>query len=223
MIITRGFGTPDYPIENNVRDGIIYGLNAEFTGILDLPSESDVRYGVTYDNATKTGIAICVAVSIPSVGLDPTARLANVKDSLKKYFVDSLYTGEGIALTFDKALSTPTLQGTAVNRWVSVNFGLLDMETLSTLLLNIFCCTRGDAEGFRLAQLRDTVMNYLIDIEQSDRMRRIPFYRSRASGNWTLLAGGFIVQDVIESGELEAPDETKYRILTAKLRFASKI
>ncbi len=156
--------------------------------------------------------------------LDPTARLANVKDSLKKYFVDSLYTGEEIPLTFDKGLSTPpTLQGTAVNQWVSINFGLLDMETLSTLLLNIFCCTRGDAEGFRLAQLRDKVMGYLTDTDQSDGMRRIAFYRSRASGAWTLLAGGFMVQDVTESGELEAPDETKYRILTAKLRFASKI
>ena len=158
------------------------------------------------------------------MALDPTARLANVKDSLKKYFVDSLYTGEEIPLTFDKGLATPpTLQGTAVDRWVSINFGLLDMEALSTLLLNIFCCTRGDAEGFRLAQLRDTVMGYLTDTDQSDSMKRIPFYRSRASGAWTLLAGGFMVQDVTESGELEAPDETKYRILTAKFRFASKI
>lgn len=157
------------------------------------------------------------------MALDPTARLANVKDSLKKYFVDSLHTGEGIALTFDKSLSTPKLQGISVNQWVSINFGLVEMETLSTLLLNIYCCTRSDAEGFRLCQLRDKVMGYLTDTEQSDGMQRIPFYRSRASGNWTLLAGGFVVQEVTESGELEAPDETKYRILTVKLRFASKI
>jgi len=155
--------------------------------------------------------------------LDPTARLANVKDSLKKYFVDSLYTGEGIALTFDKALSTPKVQGIEVNRWVTVKFGPIDLEAMSTLILPIFCCTKQDPEGFRLAQLRDTVMGYLSDTDMTDGMKRIPFYRSRASGNWTQLDGGFVIQEVKEGEELEAPDETKYRILTAKLRFASKI
>ena len=34
MIITRGFGTPDYPAESDVRDDVIYGLNSEYTGTL---------------------------------------------------------------------------------------------------------------------------------------------------------------------------------------------
>ena len=156
------------------------------------------------------------------MSLDPTARLANVKDSLKKYFVDSIYTAESIQLTFDKGLSTPNIQGTAVNRWVSINFGTVDMDHMGTLILNIYCCTRQDSEGFKLAQLRDTVMNYLSDTTQTDGMKRITLYRSRASGSWTEL-GGLVVQDVIESGQLEAPDETKYRILTATLRWSAKI
>ena len=157
------------------------------------------------------------------MSLDATARLANVKDSLKKFFVDNLHTTEGLYLTFDKGLSTPNIQGTAINQWVSINFGTIDMGTLSSMLLNIYCCTRQDSEGFRLAQLRDKVMGYLSDTTQTDGMKRIPLYRSRASGAWTQIGGGFVVQDVIESGQIDAPDETKYRILTPQLRWAAKI
>ena len=66
--------------------------------------------------------------------IDATAREANVRDSIKKYFVDNLYSKEGIQLTFDKTLSTPTIQGTAVDRWVTVVFGEMNLDALSTLL-----------------------------------------------------------------------------------------
>ena len=156
------------------------------------------------------------------MSLDPTARLANVKDSVKKYFVDNIYSIEGKQVTFDKGLKTPNIQGTAINEWVSVNLGTTDMDHMGTQLLNIYTCTRQDPEGFRLAQLRDKVMGYLSDTTQTDGMKRITLYRSRAAGAWTQV-GSFLVQDVIESGDLEAPDETKYRILTATLRWSAKI
>ena len=155
--------------------------------------------------------------------LDDTAKESNVRDSLKKYFVDSLYTGENVELTFDKYLSTPNVRGKAVDRWVSVNFGSMDMGYMGSHILNIFCCTRSDGEGFKLAQLRDKVFKYLSDNTQTDGMARIPFYRSRADGAWTLLDGGFVVQDVIESQQFEADDGTKYKVLTANLRFSSKV
>ena len=157
------------------------------------------------------------------MALDPTAREANVRDSLKKFFVDSLETTESHEVTFDVSLATPNIQGEDVDKWYAIGFGLLGMETLSSYTVSIYCCTRKDPEGFKLAQLRDTAYSYLIDTDQTDGMKRIAFYRSRASGSWTLLDGGIVVQEIIESGQMEAPDETKYKILTVLVRFASKV
>ena len=157
------------------------------------------------------------------MALDPTAREANVRDSLKKFFVDSLKTAGGHPVTFDVSLATPNIQGTAVDKWYAIGFGSLAMATLSSFIVNIYCCTRQDTEGFKLAQLRDAAYDYLIDTDQTDGMKRIAFYRSRASGSWTLLDGGIVVQEIIESGQMEAPDETKYKILTVLMRFASKV
>ena len=157
------------------------------------------------------------------MALDDTAKESNVRDSIKRYFVDSLHTAEGLQVTFDRYLSTPNLRSKAVDRWVSINFGNMELSELSFYMLNIYCCTRSDSEGFKLAQLRDKVFKYLTDNTQTDGMARIPFYRSRADGNWTLLSNGFVVQDVIESQQFEADDGTKYKILTARLRFSSKV
>ena len=157
------------------------------------------------------------------MALDPTARLSNCMDSIKKYFIDSLHTTEGKEVMFDKSLSTPDLQDKAIDRWVVINFGALDMGTLSELYLNIFVCSRKDAEGFKNAQLRDTVMGYLSDTTKTDGMARIPFYQSSATAEWILLSGGFVVQEITEGPLFEAEDLTKYRQLTVRLRWASKI
>ena len=156
------------------------------------------------------------------MALDNTAKESNIRDSLKKYWVDSLYTTEGVQVTFDRYLSTPDVRSKSVDRWVSINFGGMELSELSSHMLNIYCCTRSDGEGFKLAQLRDKVFKYLTDNTQTDGMARITFYRSRADGNWTGI-GHFVVQDVIESQQFEADDGTKYKILTARLRFSSKV
>uniref|UniRef100_A0A6M3XNQ6 Tail protein n=1 Tax=viral metagenome TaxID=1070528 RepID=A0A6M3XNQ6_9ZZZZ len=157
------------------------------------------------------------------MSLDDTAKEANIRDSLKKYMVDSIYTTEGIQLTFDKYLSTPSIQGHEVDKWVSINFGDMGLSELSIHDLTVICCTRKDGEGFKLAQLRDKVYKYLVDNTQTDGMARFPLYRSRATGTWTQLDGGFIVQEVMESRQFEADDGTKYKVLTVRLRFSSKV
>lgn len=158
------------------------------------------------------------------MALDDTAKESNVRDSLKKYFVDSLVTVEGLNVTFDKYLAVPNVQGKAVDRWVSINFGDLMMSELSSHMLRIMPCTRADSEGFKLAQLRDKVIKYLSDNTQTDGMARIPFYRSRADGNWTLLAGGFVIpQPIHESGQYDADDGTKFKVINVRLRFSSKV
>lgn len=158
------------------------------------------------------------------MSLDPTARSTNVKDSIKRFFVDNLFRSEGRKITFDKALSAPRIQGNVpANEWISIKMGALTREVLSTQHLTVYCCTRQDPEGYKLAQLVDTVMGYLTDSTMTDGMKRIPFYRSYASQDWELL-GALIVQDPVEeSEEMEASDETKFKILTVILRFASKV
>lgn len=153
------------------------------------------------------------------MALDSTAREANFRDSIKKYFVDNL----SVPLTFDKALSSPDIQGKTVHKWVTVLFDTIQLGTMSEISLRLFCCTRQDNEGFKLAQLRDTVMGYLVnDGSVGDGQVRIPFYRSHAVDAWTLL-GSLLVIDIFESAQLEAPDETKYKILTVRLKTASKM
>lgn len=156
------------------------------------------------------------------MSLDPTARESNVRDSLKKYFWDGMVANDGIHVSFDRWLTAPKVRGTEVDRWVGVKIGELDRATLSTLLVEFFCCSVRDPEGYRVAQVCDTLNGYLTDETQTDGMRRIPFYRSRETGAWTLL-GALIVQEVFDGRELELIDGTKYKIVTAKVRFASKV
>jgi len=152
--------------------------------------------------------------------LDSTARQSNIMDSIKKYFVDNL----SYSLTFDKALSAPNIRGKLVDRWVSFVLGDMELGHMSSIYLDIYCCTRQDNEYFKLAQVRDTVYDLLIDVDanKTDTMARIPFYASHPTDSWTLL-GTLLVQEIIESSNLEADDETKFKILHVRLRTASKV
>jgi hypothetical protein len=156
------------------------------------------------------------------MALDPTAREANVRDSLKKFFVDNLHPT--YELTFDKGLTVPRVQGSPseIDRWVSINFGGMERSDLSEHWLKIFCCTRKDNEGFKLAQLSDAVMGHLSDTTMTDGMKRIPLYRSYSDRAWELI-GAMQVQEVTESQQYEASDETKFKFLNVRLRWSSKI
>jgi len=157
------------------------------------------------------------------MALDETAKKENIKASIRKYFVENVARTGGKRLTFDKSLSNPRIQGQSpVDEWVSVNHGSMDVESLSSHDIIVHCCTRKDAEGIKLAKLRDVVMGYLSDITTTDGFCRIPFYQIKMTGPWTLL-GAFLVTEVHESDDMESTDETKFITLTCRLRFASKV
>lgn len=156
------------------------------------------------------------------MALDSTARLANVKDSIKKFFVDNLYRTHGIQLSFDKSLKAPVLQGRQVDRWVSIKFGDLLPYNVSELELITFCCTRQDNEGFKLAQLRDTLLGYLTDTDTTDGMKRIPFYRSHATEDWTLI-GALLVTSTKELQDIITEDESKIRQINSVIKWGAKI
>ena len=155
------------------------------------------------------------------MALDSTARESNVRDSLKKYFIDSFFTAEQVRLTFDKGLAAPSIQGTAVTRWIAVQFGSLVMDTMSEHVIQIFCCTREDPEGYRLAQLRDKVLGYLTDADATDGLKRIPFYKSNVNP-WELIGGLVVLLDP-ESPQLVADDETKFKIIPFRIKWGAKI
>lgn len=156
------------------------------------------------------------------MALDPTAREANFRDSIKKYFVDNLKTTEGIALMFDTAIATPDLYRHTTGKWVIINFMDMHRDDMSMAFIDVICCTRKDNEGFKLAQLTDTVMGYLTGSTNGDSTCRITFYRSYANQAWESI-GGIVVQDIQETSQMEAEDGTKYKILNCLLRFASKV
>lgn len=156
------------------------------------------------------------------MSLDPSARESNLRDSIKKYFVDNIYTTEGVTVTFDKALNAPLISGKEVDKWVSVTFGPVSLDTMSDVIIEIYCCTRRDNEGYKLSQLRDKVMGYLVDSDMADGKARIDFYQSSYSGAWSLL-GKLLVWDILPSGDMLAADETKFKVLTVILKVAMKI
>lgn len=156
------------------------------------------------------------------MALDNTAKLANFRDSARKFFVDNLKRASNIPLTFDKGLSKPDIKNRNVARWVAINWGATYFGIMSEAMVDVICCTRKDNEGFKLAQLHDLVMSYLTDSSGTDGARRITFYRSHRTEDWVNI-GGIVIQNIIPSAQLEAPDETKFITLSCIMRFASKI
>ena len=63
--------------------------------------------------------------------LDATAKEANLKSSLTKYFVDTLETAGGYHLMFDTGLSSPDLSKKKVDRWFDVAIGIVILASVS--------------------------------------------------------------------------------------------
>jgi hypothetical protein len=155
------------------------------------------------------------------MALDASVREANIRDSLKKYFYDRIKTIETVAISFDKGLTNPEVQGNKVDKWVAVAFGAMELDSLAAFPFTIFCCTKNDAEGFKLAQLRDKVVGYLIDYTMTDGLARIPIYRSSATEAWQIIETG-VVQIDAESQPPDAEDGTKFKIIDVRLRWGAK-
>ena len=158
------------------------------------------------------------------MALDATAREANILDSIKKFLVDTFETTKKVEIvTFDTFIDMPDMQNKRPPlRWISFNLGPIDIGFLSEIALELYLCTQEDPEGFRLAQLRDNVFEQLNDPDQTDGMKRIPFYKSYLDRAWEQI-GSFLVQNVIEGPRETASDQTKYKQLTVLLKVASKV
>lgn len=156
--------------------------------------------------------------------LDATAKESNFRDSVKKFFVDALYKIENVEITFDRTLSTPKVQGNEVEKWYNILFGSFNPNTFGDGEVTIFCCAKKDSEGFKIAQLRDKVMKYLTDTDQTDCAKRVILYRSSATEAWTSIGTMIIdVPENAESSQMEAEDGTKFKTITVRFRWAAKM
>lgn len=153
-------------------------------------------------------------------GLNPLSREENVQGSIKKFFVDVF--GDSL-VTFDKSLASPDVRtDTTKVQWLLIQFGTFARNDLADYTLTISCMTRKDPESVELAKLVDSVMALLLDSTKSDGMGRIPLYDVSILP-WVKI-GGMAVQEVVDSFPFEmAGDETKARILSARLRWGAAI
>jgi hypothetical protein len=150
------------------------------------------------------------------MSLDSTARKANFVYSIKKHIIDNLYTGEGILPIFDQLLPPDK----SVSQWLFVRVGPLSRNTVSDFSVEIYCVTRNDYEGVRLFQLIDLVTGYFCgDTAKPDGLIRIPFYDAVTQTQ----NDSMLVMNCEEGETLDAPDESKFVVLTINLKMASKI
>jgi hypothetical protein len=153
--------------------------------------------------------------------MNALAKESNVKSSLKKYFVDAF----GEYVTFDISLASPDIrtQGSnVVNQWYNISFGEFGRQVLSDYQFEIFCLSRQDAEGIKLAEMADVLVALLVDSANSDGMRRIPFY-DVSSIPWVQI-GSMVVQEFWDNKPFALnADETKVKIYNVRLRWGTAI
>ena len=158
------------------------------------------------------------------MALDPTARESNMRLSIIRYFVDNIKGTEGIEVVFDRDLIAPDTRSKVLDRWVSINFGVSTKETLSELTLSIHCLQRKDKEGYKLAQLVDRVMTYLVaDATTIDGGKRIPFYQNFPTRTSWNRVSSFLVMEIVTSQDLLASDGTKFKTITVFLKWPANV
>lgn len=151
------------------------------------------------------------------MALEPTLSEAVIKRSIRKYFVDTFYTDMSIDTFFDKIGRVPKIADVEIDRWISIHFDTIDLETMASCFIQVWCFTRRDVDFTGLIALRDVVYEQLIDLGASDGMKRIPLHDSL----WGIVGHAlFVVQN--EHGPEEVEDGTNAKIIPVTLRWGAK-
>jgi len=150
--------------------------------------------------------------------LDPTLSESCFKNSIKKFFVDNIFTAEGIDINFDVQYVQPEDTGIEASKWISIKFGKIIGGTLSSAHIIVYLFSREDTEGVDLSILRDTIMDKIIDLNATDGKVRIPLYDL----SWNEV-GGMIPFLTLESDEPGVTkDDTKFKWMRIDLKWGSK-
>lgn len=151
------------------------------------------------------------------MALENTLSENVLRASLRRFFVDVFYTGQSIEVFFDKIGRIPKVAEIEIDRWMSIHFDQLDLATMASTFLQIWCFTRRDVDFVELAILRDIVYSELIDLGQTDGMKRIPLYDS----SWTIIGHGLFIPQS-EYGPEEIEDGTNAKIVPVTFRWGAK-
>ena len=151
------------------------------------------------------------------MSLDPTHSEALYRRSVKKFLVDNLYTVDKIYVDFSKMYMKPTDGvGADIDKWIRFHFnGLSTRGTTATGRVAAYIFSRGDTDGVKLAEVRDKIVEYAVDLTMPDGMRRVPLYDL----TWTQI-GGMILTTGNESKEEHADDDTLYKFVNLYFTYA---
>lgn len=153
----------------------------------------------------------------------PSADEQNIRKSFKQYLLALLELDLLIDLDifFDVTMIDPArLHDKSLKNWVVVHFGKARIHGLSDMIIDLYCCTRSDPEGDTLSELATLMVDYLTDPLQYDGKKRIPIYDFMFTPH--PLVGGMIVEDFNRSEDMMGPDETKYKIISTRLRWVAR-
>ena len=144
----------------------------------------------------------------------PNCKESNYQDSVKKYLL-SAFEERGTSIVFDRTLKNPDILNESINDWVSVIYGSMIYGADTLPVLYIYCCTRGDAEQYRLVRLVDFVRSLFMDKNMPDGLKRIPVFDFDTEEQAQV---GFVLPRDITSGDtFDLNDQTKARQLTIQL------
>jgi hypothetical protein len=152
------------------------------------------------------------------MAIDPSLSETCLKNSIKKFFVDNIFTAESIDIDFDVQYVLPKLADIKVDKWISVKFGSINGGTLSKSHVILHLFTRKDTEGIDLSAMRDIIVGKLFDETATDGVVRIPFYDLL----WNQV-GGIMTRISSEAEEpMVLEDDTKYKWIRVELSWGAK-
>lgn len=152
------------------------------------------------------------------MAISSVTKEVDFKNSIKKYFLDSLETIEGIPLYFEALFEVPLdSHGVKLKQWVVISLGYRELGTVSEQQISIEVFTTSDSEGDDLSALVDIIMNYLIDESAINGLKMIPYYDS----SWTIV-GGIIPFIQTTLGRMESEDGVQFKAINLLCKWGGK-
>ena len=151
--------------------------------------------------------------------MDATLKLVNFKRSITKFFRDSLETGEGLVIYFNKWIPSLQESSKVAGSWISINIANINMGRVSTADIVIIIRTESDLEGFDSARIYDKIMKYITSDEGEKRV--IEFYNTE-SNPWEVVGG---IQLNLREGEtgVEEIDYTHISVINVQAMWGAKL
>jgi len=145
--------------------------------------------------------------------MDPTHSEAVLRRSIRKYFIDTLVTVDKLVLDFDFSYTEPP-----GDTWVVIKSGGLYLDTLAKMDLVIYIFAKNDLSGEKLAVLRDTVYNRLVDDSANDGRARIALYNA----SWVIIGYAVITFVGRESEKGKGESGSFYKWIQVRLNWGAK-